>query len=145
VGAIASGVRAVLAAAIEPVAGAARAELAALLVPHLVAPHTPVAELPALVGALGAIGTPEGLDAVADFLLAHRADPGLVAEQAALGAAAQALIVAGPAHRQLVAWLAQDGRTTPTLATRSRQALAHFYEQASARGTAAPAGPHPDR
>src|SRR5204862_5292734 len=95
------------------------------LVAHLRRPETPPAAATSIARAMAAIGAPEALPALRDFVTMYRADPGYEGDPTPLVAASEAMIaIGGPAERQLLLYLAEEPRTVVPLRSPLRRALA---------------------
>jgi outer membrane protein assembly factor BamB len=137
------GVMAQAIAALDPAAldGAARERAVEALLTHLHTPETPASDLAHVIRALGVVGQGAELGPLSTFLLAYRADPAFASQTDALAAAVDVLLgQGGAAERELVAFLAADGRTQPSVAEYATTALAQTRPDAApAGGAAAPA------
>lgn len=91
-------------------------EAVPVLLQLLVHPQTSVRELLAITNALLAIGDKSIIRPFREFLLAYRADPAFSQDIHPLQKMAEALFkMGGPAERQVLVFLAEDGRTLPRL------------------------------
>ncbi len=94
------------------------------LVAELREPESSPADLAAIVRALATLGGGAEIAPLRQFLMTYRADPSLGSQVATLSATVDALLAGGGAgERELVAYVAEDPRTQPSVAEYASRAL----------------------
>jgi hypothetical protein len=121
VGVIARAIAAMKGKEIDPAQRGAAVEA---LLSQLDAPETTTTDLTEIVKALGAIGGGAEIAPLRSFLLAYRTNPEFASQVEAVAATVDVLLDGGgAAERELVAYVAEEPRTQPSIAEYAHRAL----------------------
>ncbi|MCP4444720.1 MAG: PQQ-binding-like beta-propeller repeat protein [Myxococcales bacterium] len=105
------------------------------LIAHLTSPSTAVGDLVHLVRALGRIGAGAERSTLSSFLLVYRADPTFATQIDAVSATIDVLLSqGGTAEREIVAYVAEDKLSQPSVAEYAKRALVQRPTSPEAEG-----------